>query len=281
MPSVAFESTVFAHGLPSPLGLETALLLEEIAREKGADPRTIGIVSGRPIAGLSRDEIEHLATSDSVRKASLRDLPVVTALGLDAATTVAGTVVIARQNGIEVVCTGGIGGVHRGPLPDISNDLTVLARNPITLVCSGAKAILDLPATREHLESTGVTVVGYRTDEFPGFYSRSTGLPVDVRCENPDEVVEIVKARRRLGLTSATLVCVPVPEESAIPADQLESIIADAIDAAERSGVAGARLTPYLLAAIVDATGGESLKANIALLKNNAGVAAQIAVAIG
>jgi pseudouridine-5'-phosphate glycosidase len=281
MPSVAFESTVFAHGLPSPIGLETALQLEEIAREEGAEPKTIGIVSGNPIVGLTPAEIEYLAGSRSVQKASVRDLSVVTALGLDAATTVAGTVTIAHQNGIEVVCTGGIGGVHRGPFRDVSNDLSVLARTPITLVCSGAKAILDLPATREYLESLGITVVGYQTDEFPGFYSRSTGLLVDVRCDDPDKVAEIVRARRVLGLTTATLVCVPVPEESEIPADRLEGIIAVAIERADRGGVAGAKLTPFLLAAVADITGGESLRANTALLKNNARIAARIAIAVG
>lgn len=285
MASVAFESTVFAHGLPSPYGLETALLLEEIAREEGADPKTIGIISGEAISGLTRAQIEHLAGSKTVRKASVRDLPVVTALGLDAATTVAGTVTIAYRNGIEVVCTGGIGGVHRGAgansSNDVSNDLTVMATTPITLVCSGAKAILDLPATREYLESTGVTVIGYQTDEFPGFYSRSTGLPVDVRCEKPGEVADIVRARRRLELRSATLVCVPVPAEFEIPAARLETIITAAVSGAKQAQVSGADVTPFLLAAIAEVTQGESLVANIALLKNNARVAAQIAVAIG
>lgn len=281
MPSVALESTVFVHGLPHPLGLETALEMEAIVRRHGAEPRTIGIIGGRAVVGLSGPEMEHLATSAGVRKASTRDLPVVRGLGRDAATTVAGTVTIAYQEGIEVVCTGGIGGIHRGDPWDASNDLTVLGSTPATVVCSGAKTVLDLRATRERLETLGVTVIGYQTDEFPGFYTRTTGLPVDVRCDEPQEVAEIVNARRALGLERTSLVCVPAPKETEVDPDLLEDVITSAIDRAGRAGITGADVTPFLLEAVAEATGGASLRANTALLRNNASVAARIAVAVG
>lgn len=280
MPRVALESTVFVHGLPHPVGFETALALERIVRQAGAEPCTIGVIDGEVIVGLTRDQIEHLVMSGEVRKASLRDLPVVCAAGADAATTVASTVTIAHRNRIDVVCTGGIGGVHRGAPFDVSNDLAVLGRTPITLVCSGAKAILDLRATRERLETEGITVVGFGTDEFPGFYSRSTGLGVDVTFDKPEEVADLVRTKRRLGLPSATLICVPVPEEAEVPADRLEPAIAEAVILAGRDGISGAELTPFLLDAVAGVTGGSSLTANTALLRNNARVAGDIAVAL-
>jgi pseudouridine-5'-phosphate glycosidase len=281
MNRVALESTVFAHGLPRPVGLETAAALERVVRDEGARPCTIGIVDGEVVVGLSPDQIEMLATSDDVRKASLRDLPIVCATRRNGATTVASTVTIAHRHGIEVVCTGGIGGVHRGNPFDVSNDLTVLGGTPVTLVCSGAKAILDLSATREKLETLGVTVVGYQTDDFPGFYSRSTGLPVDVVCHRADEVVDLIRSRSRLGLSSAILVCVPVPEEHEIPFSELEATIDRALRAADRASIAGAEMTPFLLEAVAEKTGGRSIAANTALLENNARVAAQIATQIG
>jgi pseudouridine-5'-phosphate glycosidase len=277
---VALESTVFVHGLPHPLGLQTALELEEIVRTHGAAPKTIGIVGGEVVVGLDAVQIEHLATAGSARKASWRDLAVVTSLGLDAATTVASTTLLANAAGIEVICTGGIGGVHRGDHSDVSNDLLVLERTPATIVCSGAKVILDLPATRERLETAGITVIGYGTDEFPGFYSRSTGLPVDVRCDSPAEVARVVRARRALGLSSSTLVCVPVPDVHEIPAEELEVVVGEAAERADALGIRGGRLTPFLLEAVAQATASRSLNANVALLRNNARVAAEIGLAL-
>jgi pseudouridine-5'-phosphate glycosidase len=277
---VALESTVFAHGLPHPEGLETALKLEAIVRASGAEPKTIGIIGGTPVVGLSKEQIEGLATGADVQKASVRDLPIVVARGRDAATTVATTVTLAHQHGIEVVCTGGIGGVHRGNTSDVSNDLEVLASTPVTVVCSGAKAILDLPATREYLETSGVAVVGYQTDDFPGFYSSTTGLPVDVRCEDPSEVANIIRARREFGLNNATVVCVPVPAEYEIPSLELEPVIQKAVLEAEQSGITGSGLTPFLLSAVAAHTQGRSLDANVALLCNNARLAGEIAVQI-
>ncbi len=214
---VAFESTVIAHGLPYPQNVKTALRLETIARTAGAEPRTVGIVDGEVVVGLSESQILHLAQAEAVRKVSLRDLPVAMAQKLDGATTVAATLHLAHHSGIGVMATGGIGGVHRGGGFDVSADLDALARLPMTVVCAGVKAILDLPATREGLETRGVTVVGYQTDEMPAFYSRSSGLPVDARCDTPEEVAAIIQARRRLELPGAVLVTVPVPEDAALP----------------------------------------------------------------
>ena len=280
MPTLAFESTVFVHGLPSPTGVETALAMEAIAREEGVDAKTIGIVSGEIVVGLTASQIRYLAESEGVRKASIRDLPIAVSYGLDAATTVAATVKIARNHGIDVVCTGGIGGIHRGARFDVSNDLFVLATTPATVVCSGAKTILDLVATRECLETIGVTVVGYQTDEFPGFYSRKTGLSVDERCDTPDEVAAVIRARDEIGSTAAVLVCVPVPEQYAVPADQLDGWIGDAVSEAASEKVGASELTPFLLDLLERMSGGATLTANVSLLENNAAVAAQIALAL-
>jgi len=280
MPTLAFESTVFVHGLASPIGVETALAMEGIARAKGVDPKTIGIVSGKIVVGLTASQIRYLAESEGVRKASIRDLPIAVSYGLDAATTVAATVRIARNHGIDVVCTGGIGGIHRGARFDVSNDLFVLATTPTTVVCSGAKTILDLVATRECLETLGVTVIGYQTDEFPGFYKRTTGLKVDQRCNTPAEVAAVVRARDRMGSTAAVLVCVPVPEEDAVPSGQLDRWIADAVSKASSENVGASALTPYLLALLEEASGGATLRGNVSLLKNNAAVASQISLAL-
>ena len=219
MPLVALESTVIAHGLPYPQNVETALHLEAVVRRHGAEPRTLGLIEGRPVAGLTEAQIRRLATGDAVRKISLRDLPIAVARRLDGATTVAATLWIAEQHGIGVFATGGIGGVHRalhGVSYDVSTDLEMLGRTGCVVVCAGAKAILDLPATREVLETKGVTVVGYGADTLPAFYTRSSGLPVDVRCDTPEEVADLVRARRELRLPGATLVTVPVPEEAAL-----------------------------------------------------------------
>ena len=295
-PTVALESTVISHGLPHPHNLRLALRLEEIVREGGATPATVGIIAGEIVVGLSHAQIEHLATAPNVRKVSRRDLPIVVARKLDGATTVATTAWAAHRAGIQVFATGGIGGVHRTELriadcglriaetgllsADVSADLPALAQTPIIVVCAGAKAILDLPATLEWLETHGVTVVGYGTDCFPAFYNRSSGLPVDVRADSPEEVAALFRAQRALGLPCGMLVAVPVPEEYELSTDQMEAAIAQALGAAEAQGIKGKALTPFLLARISELTGEASLRANLALLENNAKVAARIAMAL-
>lgn len=289
-PALALESTVISHGLPYPQNLATALRLEGIARAAGAQPATIGIRAGQVIVGLSRAEIEHLATATDVRKVSRRDLPVVLARGLDGATTVATTAWAAHRAGIRVFATGGIGGVHRAGGPkleagnrlsaDISADLPELAQTPIIVVCAGAKAILDLPATLEWLETYGVTVVGYGTDHFPAFYHRDSGLPVDVRADTPEEVAALYYAQRALGLAGGLLVTVPVPAEHELPAAEMEVAITGALAEADAQGIRGRLLTPFLLARISALTGAASLAANLALLENNVRVGAEIAVAL-
>jgi pseudouridine-5'-phosphate glycosidase len=293
-PCVALESTLIAHGLPYPHNLEVALRLEEIVRAEGAVPLTIGIIAGEIIVGLNQQQIEHLATSPAVRKVSQRDLAIVVARRLDGATTVATTAWAAHRAGVEVFATGGIGGVHRvaslptpdGPrsagvlAADISADLPALAQTPIIVVCSGAKAILDLPATVEWLETHGVPVIGYGTDEFPAFYSRSSRLPVDARADTPEEVASLFRVHRELGLPAGMLVTVPVPAAFELPAPQMEAAIAQALEEANEKGIRGKALTPFLLARISELTGEASLRANLALLENNAQVAARIAVAL-
>jgi pseudouridine-5'-phosphate glycosidase len=279
-PQVALESTVIAHGLPYPHNLGLAREMEAIVRSRGADPRTVGIIGGELLAGLSDDQLTHLATVDDVRKVSRRDLPIVAARGLDGATTVATTMWIAHRFGIHVFATGGIGGIHRGDLSDVSADLQELAQTPVVVVCAGAKAILDLPATLEYLETHGVTVVGYGTDEFPAFYSRGSGLPVDVRCDGPHEVAAIWQAKQALDLPGGLLVTVPVPEDEEIPASEIEPVIVQAIDEAMQGGLRSAEVTPFLLSRIAQLSRDRSLRSNLALLKNNAAVAAEIAVAI-
>lgn len=280
MTSVALESTVFAHGLPAPLNLEVAFELERIVSDHGAEPRTVGVVDGRAIVGLSEEDIRRIATESDVRKVSQRDLPVVLARRLTGATTVAATSWLAHRRGIQVVCTGGLGGVHRGNAFDVSNDLYVLASTPITVVCSGPKAVLDLGATREFLESAGVTVVGFKTSEFPAFYSSTSGFGVDVRCDEIEEVAEIVKARRRIGLMKATVVAVPVPAEFEMTPEEIEPVVEEADAEAALRGIGAADLTPFLLERIASMTGGRSLSANCALLRNNAAVAAGLALAL-
>jgi pseudouridylate synthase len=279
-PTVALESTVIAHGLPRPLNLDTALKLERIIREGGAAPATIAILQGQIHVGLNRQQLEHIAKSEDVHKLSRRDLPVAVSRGLDGATTVSTTAWIAERAGLKVFATGGIGGVHRGSLPDVSADLPELARLNLIVVCSGAKIVLDLPATREWLETYGVTVIGYGTDELPAFYSRHSGLAVDVRVDSPVEVARIAEARRALQLEGTTLVCVPVPEEAEIPADDLREVLDEALGEGERRGIGGRELTPFLLSRMAEKSDGATLKANIALLENNARVAAEIARAL-
>jgi pseudouridine-5'-phosphate glycosidase len=279
-PVVALESTVIAHGLPRPRNLETARRLEQIVRDNGAVPATIAVFGGKFYVGLNAEQIEQLADGQNIHKISRRDLALAVAGEWDCATTVATTMWIAHRAGIKVFATGGIGGVHRGFSADVSADLPELAATPMTVVSSGAKIILDLPATREWLETHGVTVLGYGCDEFPAFYSRSSGLAVDERIETAGAAAGIIRARDALNLPGAILLTVPVPAEKEIPRDELEIILREVLEAAEKRGVKGKELTPFLLAGMSERSGGKTLEANIALLKNNAKVAAQVAAAL-
>ncbi len=279
-PIVALESTVIAHGLPRPKNYETAQRLENIVREAGATPATVAILNGQMSAGLSAKEIQYIAETDQIKKASIRDLPIAVAQRWNAATTVASTSWISHRAGIKVFATGGIGGIHRGSLPDVSGDLPALATTPIVVVCSGAKIVLDLPATREWLETNGITVVGYQCDEMPAFYSRSSGLPIDVRVNSATEVAAIYQAQRALNMQCALLVTVPVPSEFEIPLADLERTLSTSLHEAEARGVGGRELTPFLLSSMAQASDGATLRANIALLENNARVAAEIAAAL-
>jgi len=276
-PLVALESALIAHGLSYPQNLETAQALEQAVRENGAVPATIAIIEGKIRVGLTEGELRRLATQEGVRKVSRRDLPIAVARGEEGATTVAATMYVAALAGIEVMATGGIGGVHRGQATDISADLPELTQTRVAVVCSGAKSILDLPLTLEWLETHGVPILGYRTDEFPAFYSRRSGLPVDARVDTPEEAARIIRMKWALGLEGGVLVTVPVPEEAELPRELAEKAIERALAAAEEQGVMGKALTPFLLGQIAQSTGGASVEANIALLRNNAAVAARIA----
>jgi pseudouridylate synthase len=279
-PLVALESTVIAHGLPAPQNLDTARRLEAIVQSEGATAATIAVLRGEVCMGLDQEQLALIANSDGVKKLSTRDLPIAIARGWNGATTVASTMWIAHRAGIQVFATGGIGGVHQGKLADVSADLPELSRTPMIVVCSGAKIVLDLPATREWLETHGITVAGYGCDQMPAFYSRCSGLPVDVRCDSPEEVVEIFKAQRDLGMESALLVTVPVPAEAEVDGDLLKRVLDDSLADAERNKIIGKALTPFLLARMAGQSEGATLRANIALLENNARVAAQIACAL-
>lgn len=281
-PVVALESTIIAHGMAYPANVETAMAVEQVVREHGAIPATIAVIGGKLKAGLSAEEIERFGRNGpEIIKVSVRDLPFVAGRGLDGATTVAATMRIAAMAGIPVFATGGMGGVHRGAGEtfDVSADLTEMTRSNVALVTAGAKAILDLPLTLERLETDGVPVVGYRTGEFPAFYSRSSGLKVPMRAETPGEVAAIMRSKWELGLEGAVVVANPIPEADEIPASAIEPVITAALAEAARLGIRGKDVTPFLLAEIVKATKGRSLQANIALVKNNAKVAAEIAAA--
>jgi pseudouridine-5'-phosphate glycosidase len=280
-PVVALESTVIAHGLPRPQNLQTAQRLQEVVREAGATPATIAIIDGKLSVGLTEDQINALANNSDIKKVSTRDISIAAAQGLNGATTVASTTWIAHRAGIKVFATGGIGGVHRGSLPDVSADLPELARTPIIVVCSGAKIVLDLAATREWLETHAVSVIGYQCDELPAFYSRKSGLPIDARVDSAEDVAKIYRAQRHLGIESALLVVVPVPAKFEVPAEELQIVLTTALEDAEWKGVVGPALTPFLLSQMAERSGGATLRANIALLENNARVAAEIARAIG
>jgi pseudouridine-5'-phosphate glycosidase len=282
-PVVALESTVITHGLPYPHNVETAVGMEAAVRNGGALPATIGIIGGEIIVGLSAERIEYLGRQvgkHTVRKCSRRDLPLVVARREDGATTVAGTMIVAHLAGIELFATGGIGGVHRGHPFDVSADLIELGRTPVTVVCSGAKSILDLPATREVLETQGVAVVGFQTDEVPSFFTRRSGLTVDICLESAEDVAAVIRARQTLDLQSGMLVTVPVPPSAALDDEEMEMLIVQATGEADRLGIHGAATTPWLLDRIRELTDGRSLQANVALLHNNATVAAQIAAAL-
>jgi pseudouridine-5'-phosphate glycosidase len=283
-PLVALESTVITHGLPWPQNLEVARRMEAAVRAAGACPATIAVLRGEVRVGLTGAELEHLARAVDVVKVSRRDFPTVVAHKRDGGTTVAGTMIAAHWAGIRVFATGGIGGVHRrlGGAPlDISADLPELARTPVVVVCAGAKAILDLPATLEWLETHGVPVVGYGTDEFPAFFSRESGLPLAQRADTPAGAAGLAKVLWDLDFTSGLLVCVPCPAEAARPTAEMAGAIDQALAEAAQAGVRGAAVTPYLLARVAELTQGHSLAANLALLENNARVAAEIAVALG
>lgn len=279
-PVVALESTVIAHGLPWPENLAMGRRLEAVVRESGAVPATVAVLGGRLRVGLGLDELEHLAQG-GLPKLSQRDLSWAVARGGDGATTVSATMHIAHLAGIRVFATGGIGGVHRGDRWDVSADLPELARTPVIVVCAGAKAILDLPATLEWLETHAVPVLGYGTDEFPAFFTRSTGLPLEARVDSPAEAAAVAQASWRNRLVTGVLVCAPCPPEVALPRERAEPAIEAALAEASTRGVAGKAITPFLLARVAELTGGESRTANQALLERNARLAAEIAVALG
>ena len=281
-PVVALESTLISHGLPRPRNLDVARRLEAVVREGGAVPATIGIIEGQPIVGLSDAELTILATADAVRKCSRRDVALAVARGEHGATTVAGTLALMGVAGIRLLATGGIGGVHRGAEQtfDVSADLVELARSRAIVVCAGAKALLDLPRTVEVLETAGVPILGWRTDELPAFYSSASGLPVTARIESATDAARIARAAWELGIGGGVLVGVPPPPGRTLANERVERSLAEALSEADRRGLRGPEVTPFLLRAVGEATGGESVEANLALLENNARVGAEIAVAL-
>ena len=276
-PVVALESTVITHGLPEPVNLELARRLEGEVRTAGAVPATVAVIDGHVCLGVTTDELERLALSRKLMKISRRDFGAALASRATGGTTVAATMIAAHAGGIRVFATGGIGGVHRGDLGDVSADLPELARTPVIVVCAGAKAILDLPRTLEWLETAGVPVLGWGTDDFPAFFSRSSGLRVSARVDNAADAAALIRAQWAMGLQSGVLVCVPCPEDHAVPAEAVEPVLRQALQQAEAQGVRGKDVTPFLLARLADLTGGETLRANLALLRNNARVAAELA----
>ena len=280
-PVVALESTIISHGMPYPKNVETALMVEQTIRDNGAVPATIAIIGGRLKAGLSREEIEHLGKAGrAVAKASRRDLPALCARGADGATTVTTTMIIAHMAGIKVFATGGIGGVHRGAetTMDISADLEELAQTPVMVVCAGAKSILDLGLTLEYLETHGVPVIGYGTEELPAFYTRSSGFGVDYRVDTPAELAAMFRAQRDLEYRGGMLVTNPIPEKYAMDKAVIDAAIEEALRQCREQGIHGKETTPFLLAKVVELTGGDSLESNIQLVLNNAKVAALTAV---
>ena len=282
-PVVALESTIISHGMPYPKNVETALLVEQTLRDNGAVPATIAVIGGRLKAGLSHEEIEYLGkTGRGVAKASRRDLPALVARKADGATTVATTMIIAHMAGINIFATGGIGGVHRGAevTMDISADLEELAQTPVMVVCAGAKSILDLGLTLEYLETKGVPVIGFGTEELPAFYTRKSGFGVDYRVDSPEELAAIFRAQRGLAYRGGMLVTNPIPEQYAMDKAVIDAAIEEALRQAKEQGIHGKETTPFLLAKVVELTGGDSLESNIQLVLNNARVAAKTAVCL-
>ena len=277
-PVVALESTIVSHGMPYPKNVETALRVEQVIKDHGAIPATIGIIDGEPIVGMTPEEIELFGKTKGILKASRRDLPVIYAKKLWAATTVASTMIIAAQAGIEVFVTGGIGGVHRGAQEtmDISADLQELAKTNVTVVCAGAKAILDLPLTLEYLETMGVPVLGFGTKELPAFYTAHSGLEVDYAIDNYQEAAQIIAEKRKNNLAGGILITNPIPEQYAMDDKVINDAINKALKMADEQGIKGKAITPFLLKTIVELTGGDSLESNIQLVLNNAAVGAEI-----
>ncbi|MBM6583722.1 pseudouridine-5'-phosphate glycosidase [Microvirga sp. BT689] len=279
---VALESTIITHGMPHPQNVATAREVETVVRGNGAMPATIAIIEGRIKVGLSDAELDWLGTASDVMKLSRADLPYAVATRRHGATTVAATMICAHLAGIRVFATGGIGGVHQGveATMDISADLDELARTPVAVVCAGAKAILDLPRTLEYLETRGVPVVGYGTDRFPAFWSRTSDLPVPLRLDTPEAIADLIRTKETLGLTGGVLIANPVPQVDEISADEMTAFIDAAVTEAKARGVAGKAVTPFLLSYLFEKTGGRSLATNIALVKNNAALAARLAAAL-
>jgi pseudouridine-5'-phosphate glycosidase len=281
MPIVALESTIIAHGMPYPINVETAREVEDAVRKQGAVPATIAVMDGRVCVGLASQDLTTIGRAEHVLKVSRRDLPIAIASKKIGATTVSATMFCAKIAGISVFATGGIGGVHRHgeTTLDLSADIMELARTSVAVVCAGAKAILDIPRTLEVLETHGVPIVGFETDTFPAFYTRSSGLPVDIRLNDPNDIARLMSAKWGLGLEGGILITTPVPEHSAMDTTQIATIIEQAVAEAEQAGIRGKEVTPFLLRRVCEQTGGQSLEANRALVKNNAEVAATIAVA--
>ncbi|MEU8172732.1 pseudouridine-5'-phosphate glycosidase [Microbispora hainanensis] len=281
-PVVALESTIISHGLPQPRNLQVALELEDIVRQAGAVPATVAVLDGVPRVGLDKDGLERIATEPGLRKLGFRDLAPAAALGLSGATTVSGTSFLAARAGVRVFATGGLGGVHRGwtTVQDESADIDTLSRTRITVVCAGVKSILDVPATLQRLETKQVTVVGYRTDEFPGFYLHTSGEPVDWRIETPQEAAGVMRAQDALGgLDTALIVANPVPADLQLDPALHDRVLAEGLRAAEERGVTGQAITPFLLEYLVEGTGGASLEANLAAVRGNTRLAGEIAAA--
>jgi pseudouridine-5'-phosphate glycosidase len=276
-PVVALESTIISHGMPYPRNREVALAAQDLVRKQGCVPATVAILEGRPCVGLTHEQIERLAASENILKISRRDFGYAVAMGRDGATTVCATMMLAHAAGIAVFATGGIGGVHRDHPSDVSADLAELARTPVIVVSAGAKAILDLDRTLELLETLGVPVIGLGTDEFPAFYSRSSGIPVPLRAESPEDLARIYRTHRSLGLEQGVLVALPIPAADEIPRSQVEEWIALALQELAARGLSGKEVTPFLLGRIVELSGGRALEANIGLLRNNVTMACRIA----
>lgn len=278
-PVVALESTIIAHGMPYPKNVETAIEVEEVIRANGAVPATIGILNGRIKIGMTKEEIVYMAQAENVLKVSRRDLPLVISKKYDGATTVAGTMIAAHMAGIKLFVTGGIGGVHRGAGEtfDISADLEELKMTDVTVVCAGAKAILDIPGTMEYLETAGVPVIAYGIDEIPAFYSRKSGVSAVCRLDTPEEIGALISMKAELGLKGGVLVACPIPEEDEIPFEKMDAVIQKAVKECEEKHIIGKEITPFLLSKVKDLTEGKSLEANIKLVLNNAAIGAKIA----